>query len=83
MNIEGQCCSYIGEVHIPDGKNRLTDMINNPNGRFLALTNVRALKNEGVRMVPFLLLNKDSIFSVEEVEDESLIIEECLKLNYR
>jgi hypothetical protein len=70
MNIQGRCCSYIGDVYIPDGKNRLNDLVNNPNGKFLALTNVRVLENEGVRMVPFLLLNKDSIFSVEELGDE-------------
>jgi hypothetical protein len=70
MNIQGQWCSYIGDVYIPDGKNRLTDVVNTPNGKFLVLTNVRVLENENVRMVPFLLLNKDSIFSVEELGDE-------------
>jgi hypothetical protein len=70
MNIQGRCCSYIGEVYIPDGKNRLTDLINTPNGKFFILTNVRVLENEGTMMVPFLLLNKDSIFSIEELGDE-------------
>ena len=70
MNMQGQSCSYIGEVYIPDGKNRLTDLVNTPNGKFLVLTNVSVPENEGARVVPFLLLNKDSIFSIEEVEDE-------------
>jgi hypothetical protein len=70
LNIQGKCCSYIGEVYIPDGKNRLTDLINTPNGKLLILTNVRVLENEGTMMVPFLLLNKDSIFSIEELGDE-------------
>ncbi len=70
LNIRGQCCSYIGDVYIPDGKNRLTDVLNNPNGKFLVLTNVQVLENEGIRMVPFLLLNKDSVLSVEEVSGE-------------
>jgi hypothetical protein len=55
MNLQGQCCSYIGDVYIPDGKNQLTDVVNTPNGKFLVLTNVRVLENKGVRMVPFLL----------------------------
>jgi hypothetical protein len=55
MNLQGQCCSYIGDVYIPDGKNRLTDVVNIPNRKFLVLTNVRVLENKGVRMVPFLL----------------------------
>ena len=70
MNRQGQCCSYIGEVYIPDGKNRLTDLVNTPNGKFLVLTNVRVLENDRTMMVPFLLLNKDSIFSIEELGDE-------------
>ena len=70
MNMQGQSCSYIGEIYIPDGKNRLTDLVNTPNGKFLVLTNVRVLENQGVRMVPFLLLNKDSIVSIEEAGDE-------------
>ena len=79
MNIKGGCCSYIGDVYIPDGKNRLSDTINSPNGKFLSLTNVRVLENEAIREVPFLLLNKDSIFSVEELgdkghEEENLLI---------
>jgi len=70
MNIKGGCCSYIGDVYIPDGKNRLSDTINSPNGKFLTLTDVQVLENEGTREVPFLLLNKDSIFSVEELGDK-------------
>jgi len=70
MNRQGQCCSYIGEVYIPDGKNRLTDLVNTPNGKFLVLTNVSVPENEGAGVVPFLLLNKDSIFSIEEAGDE-------------
>jgi hypothetical protein len=34
------------------------------------LTNVSVPENEGARVVPFLLLNKDSIFSIEEAGDE-------------
>ncbi len=71
MNIQGKCCSYIGDLFIPDAKKRLSDAINNPNRKFLALTNVRVLENKEIRRIPFLLLNNDSIFSVEEMGDVS------------
>jgi hypothetical protein len=70
MNLFGQACSYIGELYIPDGKNRLTDLINNVNGKFIVLTNVHVSESRDARIVPFLLLNKDSIFSIEELDDE-------------
>jgi len=70
MNMQGQCCSFTGEVYIPDGKNRLTDLVNTPNGNFLVLTNMSVPENEGARVVPFLLLNKDSILNIKEVAEE-------------
>jgi hypothetical protein len=55
---------YVGTLHIPQGRNRTSDLINDPHVKFLNLTNVRVDDKEELAWV---CIHKAWIESIQEL----------------